>query len=137
MLRALVATSVSLLLVLPPALSATVDHTGALRESVDLVLPPFHGIEPKIQLVYRHNQANGPFGIGFKLAGLPEIRRTSISKGLPRQEQSDRFFAEGNELLNCEGGTPAWLGQRASCRLAVPGLRRKTCLIAPDGEVLC
>ncbi|MDR6290882.1 RHS repeat-associated protein [Inquilinus ginsengisoli] len=104
----------------PPAAS----FNGSYTTSVPIEVPPFHGIEPKLSLVYDSSQGQkagglyaGFVGTGWRLSGIPDIVRASRVKGAPQFDQSiptttDVFLLDGQELIRCDATTAG----AASCR---------------------
>ncbi|MDQ0473538.1 FG-GAP-like repeat-containing protein [Labrys wisconsinensis] len=89
----------------PPASS------GSFTQAVPIVLPAFHGLEPKLKLVYDSlagARAGGYWagftGVGFRLGGLSEITRTNRGGGAPRFSMNDVYALDGEEFVAC-GGT--------------------------------
>jgi RHS repeat-associated protein len=57
------------------------------------------GFGPDLALVYQSSAPNGPFGLGWSLAGLPAIS-IATSRGLPRYDGSDQYVSgNGDELV--------------------------------------
>jgi hypothetical protein len=93
---------------------------GSFTYSVDLDLPPFHGIEPNLSLRYSSNvglraggKSQGWLGVGWILDGLDFIERASARQGTPRFDDApegkpDIFLWNGEPLAPCTGeGTPS------------------------------
>ncbi len=69
--------------------------SGTSSYGVDLQLPPgVAGFEPKLSLDYDSGGGTSDLGVGWDLAGLPEIRRRT-ENGLPRFDESDAFEVKG------------------------------------------
>src|SRR5688572_21272228 len=78
---------------------------GALQTSIPIEVPAFHGIEPRLALAYSSTGGNGFVGVGWDLAGVGVIERTSPGRGAPRYDISDVFALDGQELLACTAGS--------------------------------
>lgn len=94
----------------PPA----APFNGSYTMAVPLEVPGFRGLEPKLRLVYDSSQGvkaggfyAGFVGIGWKLAGVPDIVRVSRVKGTPTfdttdfAQTQDVFLLDGQELIRC------------------------------------
>jgi RHS repeat-associated protein len=81
--------------------SANIDSTGGYRTSIPIEVPPFHGLEPSLSLIYNSNAGNGLLGVGWNLSGLSTIRTVSPGKGVPRYDGSDIYLLDGMELIPC------------------------------------
>jgi RHS repeat-associated protein len=77
-----------------------VDSSGSFRHDIPLVLPEYHGLQPNLSIHYDSSGGDGLLGVGWELAGLSEIDRTSSSGGTP-DGPGDRYFLDGMELLGC------------------------------------
>jgi RHS repeat-associated protein len=82
-------------------------NSGAFATSVELRLPSFHGVEPKLALMYSSSGANGVLGVGWQLAGASAISRTGPGRGAPTYTASDVFQLDGDPLVasTALGGT--------------------------------
>jgi RHS repeat-associated protein len=86
----------------PHCLGANVTSSGQFTTEIPIVVPPFHGLEPKLSLVYRSTPINGWIGAGWQLAGgASYIVRASTGRGAPRFDGSDIFLLDGMELVPC------------------------------------
>ncbi|MCB1377493.1 MAG: VCBS repeat-containing protein [Alphaproteobacteria bacterium] len=98
---------------------------GSFTQAIDLEVPAFRGLEPKLSLSYDSARgirnipsAGGPLGIGWSLGGLSLIERVSGSpvaapatdklpstRGLPAYGVAgmppDSFALDGSELIAC------------------------------------
>jgi YD repeat-containing protein len=88
-----------------------VSPSGAATYTVPLWVPPgINGLQPSLALVYSSNRGEGPFGVGWGLAGLSVIERcvsTWAQNGVARDvrnDNQDRFCLDGNQLRRT-GGT--------------------------------
>ncbi|MDQ0473500.1 RHS repeat-associated core domain-containing protein [Labrys wisconsinensis] len=89
---------------------------GSFTQRVSLEAPSFHGIEPKLALVYDSNggvRAGGWWagfaGIGMRLEGLSDIIRITHGGGTPHLgstdvDATDVFALDGDELVACTAG---------------------------------
>jgi RHS repeat-associated protein len=82
-------------------------NAGAFTTSVAIAVPAFHGLEPKLGLVYSSLGRNGEVGLGWQLAGESRIERFSPGRGAPTYTSSDVFLLDGEEMVasNTLGGT--------------------------------
>ncbi|HEX4346517.1 MAG TPA: SpvB/TcaC N-terminal domain-containing protein, partial [Vicinamibacterales bacterium] len=96
---------VGMLLVPARALADTNSFYGDYEDDVPIVLPPYHGIEPKLALHYSSSNGNGPVGVGWALTGFSLIERASPGGGTPKFTSSDIFLFEGQELVPCASGS--------------------------------
>jgi RHS repeat-associated protein len=80
------------------------DSTGSFSTRIPLQVPPFHGIEPKLALVYDSGQGNGFLGVGWRLDGLSVIQRASPRRGVPSFGSSDIYLLDGDEMVACGTG---------------------------------
>ncbi|HEY3357011.1 MAG TPA: FG-GAP-like repeat-containing protein, partial [Polyangia bacterium] len=78
---------------------------GSYRDTVDIKVPAFRGLEPKLSLVYSSSGGNGFVGVGWQLAGVSVIERASPGKGAPRYDASDVYLFNGQELVPCQAGS--------------------------------
>jgi RHS repeat-associated protein len=78
---------------------------GQFSHAIPIRVPPFHGITPRLALHYHSGTTNGFVGVGWNLAGISLIQRTSRGKGLPAYDASDIFMLDGMELVPCAAGS--------------------------------
>ncbi|HET8924788.1 MAG TPA: FG-GAP-like repeat-containing protein [Candidatus Acidoferrum sp.] len=91
-----------LVICVPHCVGSTVTSSGQFATEIPIIVPPFHGLEPKLSLVYGSSPANGWIGAGWELAGGPSyIVRASKGRGAPRFDGSDIFLLDGMELVPC------------------------------------
>src|SRR4051812_46310309 len=95
----------ALLLAAGPASADPSSFFGAFEEDVPIVVPPFHGLEPKLSLHYSSSAGNGPVGVGWSLTGFSVIERASPGGGTPRYTNGDIFLLDGQELVPCAPGS--------------------------------
>jgi hypothetical protein len=96
--------------------------TGSFTRAIPIEVPVFHGIEPRLALVYSSAAGNGFVGVGWRLAGWSVVERTRNGRGTPRFDGSDVFVLDGQELLPCAGGTHA-TKQESYTRIRFDGTR--------------
>jgi RHS repeat-associated protein len=103
-----------------PRASATPDapFNGSYTYSVPIAVPAYHGLEPKLRLVYDSNRGlsagralAGWVGTGWSLEGFSSIVRVSPKRGAPLFQSNDRWLLDGEELAPCTSGTGG-----ASCK---------------------
>ncbi|NKB80172.1 hypothetical protein HED49_23280 [Ochrobactrum daejeonense] len=85
--------------------------TGNLTHNIDITVPGFRGLEPKIVLNYnsaRKTKVSGLYqgwlGYGWGLNGLHVIERGSLGYGVPAFDSSDVYLLNGEQLVNCSAG---------------------------------
>jgi RHS repeat-associated protein len=78
-------------------------NAGAFTTSVAITVPSFHGLEPKLGLVYSSSGPNGQLGLGWQLAGASKIERFSPGRGAPTYTASDVFLLDGEEIVASTG----------------------------------
>jgi RHS repeat-associated protein len=83
---------------------ADVAPSGSYQTDVPIVVPAFHGLEPHLEITYDSESGNGPLGVGWRLSGLSEVRRSSPGKGTPRYDNKDVHYLDGMELIPCRPG---------------------------------
>lgn len=76
--------------------------TGNYSVPIDLPTGP-NGLRPDLQLRYSTGQGNGPFGIGWQLAGPLSITR-GTDDGVPRYTAADPLLFGGDVLVDVGGG---------------------------------
>lgn len=98
---------------LDPSQSAKIEQpdvpfNGAFSRSIDLDVPPFFELTPKLSLGYnsgdyRIRGGNGfsPLGVGWTLSGGSVIERQSDRGGVPRFDGTDTFVLDDNGLVAC------------------------------------
>ncbi|MGE7155983.1 toxin TcdB middle/N-terminal domain-containing protein [Methylorubrum rhodesianum] len=84
---------------------------GAFAQSLQIEVPKFRGLEPKLSLQYSSGGGlnagrlmAGFIGVGWELQGLPDIVRTAPVNGTPRFDASDVFQLDGKDLIPCTEG---------------------------------
>jgi len=92
----------------PIRFEGAADPTGALVRRIDLSLPPFHGLEPRLALIYHSRLGDGPLGVGWSLAGLSTVQTASPGKGIPSFDATrDVYLLDGELLHPCVAGIPS------------------------------
>lgn len=111
-------------LLLCTALSALSVHaavgvapSGAYQTDIAIEVPSYHGIQPRLRLVYDSSVGNGLAGVGWRLSGLSEVQRVSLGKGAARMDATDIYLLDGMELVRCQ-----------------PGMRSPSCAYPADGS---
>jgi RHS repeat-associated protein len=77
-------------------------QNGAMTSSLPIVVPSFHGIEPKLALSYNSSAGNGLVGVGWDLDGFSVIERAGPGHGSPHYGKawdSDAYYLDGEELV--------------------------------------
>jgi RHS repeat-associated protein len=84
---------------------------GSLGYSVDIDVPAFRGLEPKLSLTYDSSRKTklgglyqGWLGYGWGLDGIDVIERASPGYGMPVFDSSDVFLLNGMPLVPCGSG---------------------------------
>ncbi|MGJ8628519.1 MAG: polymorphic toxin-type HINT domain-containing protein [Sulfitobacter sp.] len=81
--------------------------SGELRHSVEINIPEFRGLQPKLALTYDsqtsgRSGAESILGAGWALQGMSSIERISARRGVPTyQSGKDIFALDGMEMLKC------------------------------------
>ncbi len=80
---------------------------GSFSTEIPIEVPPFHGIQPRIKLVYNSGSQNGWVGVGWNAAATSIVQRTSARRGAPKYDTTDIYMIDGMELVPCttQGGT--------------------------------
>jgi len=83
--------------------------SGAFVQSVPIAVPAFHGLEPRLEIVYSSGGSNGFAGVGWTLAGFGAVSRSKNGRGIPRYVSDDVFLWRGQELVPCAeaGASPS------------------------------
>ena len=79
-------------------------ESGSFRTAVDLEIPQFRGLAPKLRLVYDSGHGDGILGVGWRLTGMSSFERVSTGRGAPRFGPDDEFLYDGTRLLPCTLG---------------------------------
>jgi hypothetical protein len=75
--------------------------TGSFTRMIPIEVPAYHGIEPRLALVYSSQAGNGFVGVGWRLTGFSVVERTRNGRGTPRFTATDVFLLDGQELMPC------------------------------------
>ncbi len=78
---------------------------GSFSSRVEIIVPAFHGIAPKLSLKYDSSVQGGWMGAGWTLAGPSRIERASAGRGAPKYDANDIYLLDGQELVPCAGGS--------------------------------
>lgn len=73
------------------------EYVGAYTESIPIIVPPFHGLEPKLTFQYHSARGSGLMGVGWALTGFSVIERTDGMYSGTEQT----FELDGQLLLPC------------------------------------
>lgn len=76
--------------------------SGSYAVPLDLPSGP-NGLRPQLSLRYSTGQGNGPYGLGWQLAGPPSILR-GTEDGVPSYDASDPLLLGGDVLVDVGGG---------------------------------
>ncbi len=110
----------------PFAAMADVAPRGSFRTNIPIDVPPYHGLAPKMSLVYYSGAGNGFIGVGWILSGISSIQRASPGKGLPNYDANDIYLLDGMELIACSSIDPNRAGfpnpPSCSSPTSIPGL---------------
>src|SRR5258708_6113975 len=79
--------------------------TGAFEKQIPILVPAYHGLEPRLAFTYRSDAGNGWLGVGWTLSGLSVIERRSSGRGTPTFTKDDVFYLDGAELIPCQKST--------------------------------
>lgn len=67
----------------------------------NIVVPPFHGIEPQLSVNYSSDAGQGIFGQGISMSGLSMIQREGLRRSSPKYSSTDVFRLDGAKLIPC------------------------------------
>ncbi|NIX78462.1 FG-GAP-like repeat-containing protein, partial [Microvirga terricola] len=88
-----------------------VPFNGSYTHAIPIEVPAYHGLEPKLRLVYDSNRGltagrplAGWVGTGWSLEGFSTIQRIAARGGAPRFDSDDRWSLDGEELAPCTPG---------------------------------
>lgn len=81
------------------------DFYGEFKERLEIPVPAYRGLEPKVALRYRSSGGNGVAGVGFALDPVSQIDRVSPGRGAPTFSTSDVYTLDGEELIPCTSGS--------------------------------
>lgn len=86
-------------------------YFGAYTETIPIVVPPFHGIEPKLSLSYHSSGGSGLGGVGWSLRGL------SVIESIP----GAGYQLDGQDLIACTQQTNVTSGTPNSSSCSTGG----------------
>lgn len=78
---------------------------GSAGTQIDLDVPAFHEIAPRLSLAYDSSIQGGWLGAGWALNGVSRIERVIKGRGVPKYETTDVFLLDGQELIPCATGS--------------------------------
>ena len=76
--------------------------SGSYAVPIEVPAGP-NGQRPSLTLRYSTGQGNGPYGLGWQLAGPPSITR-GTEDGVPRYDDADPLLLAGDVLVDVGGG---------------------------------
>ena len=89
----------------------TIASNGSLTQNIDINVPAYHGLEPKIGLHYdsaRKTKLGGLYqgwlGYGWGLEGFDVIERASPGYGISKWDGNDVYLLNGVQLVPCTAG---------------------------------
>lgn len=85
--------------------SSTDAHNGQFNYDIQLQVPLFHGLEPRLGLHYASTTTNGFVGTGWALTGFSSIMTAGPGKGTPTFTAADTFTLDGQDLIPCAPGS--------------------------------
>ncbi len=89
-----------------PTTESVVDpFVGSYSQTIPILVPLFHGIEPRLSLHYNSSGRNGIVGVGWELTGFSVIERASNGRGAPRYDSTDIYLLDHQELVPCQKGS--------------------------------
>ncbi len=76
------------------------DATGGFQTIVPFKVPAYRGLEPELGLRYSSmTKSNGWAGREFQLMGMSFIKRSAPRGGVPRYDDKDIYYLDGQELI--------------------------------------
>lgn len=78
---------------------------GTASARVDIEVPAFHEVTPKLSLTYDSSIQGGWLGAGWAFNGVSRIERVIKGRGVPKYDTSDVFLLDGQELIPCATGS--------------------------------
>jgi RHS repeat-associated protein len=88
-----------------------VSSNGSMTQDIDIDVPGFRGLEPKISLHYDSSRKSkigglyqGWLGYGWGLEGIHVIERASAGYGAPQFLDTDVYLLNGQQLVACASG---------------------------------
>ncbi|MBN6042128.1 RHS repeat-associated core domain-containing protein [Amycolatopsis sp. 195334CR] len=88
-----------------PPKSWSVDGRGSFSDEIEIAVPEFREITPRLSLSYESGAGNGAFGVGWDLVGVSRVERAGAGRGAPRYDASDGYLVDGVELVPCAAGS--------------------------------
>ena len=76
--------------------------SGSYAVPIEVPAGP-NGLRPSLTLRYSTGQGNGPYGLGWQLAGPPSIT-VGTEDGVPRYDGTDPLLLGGDVLVDVGGG---------------------------------
>ncbi|WP_425565788.1 SpvB/TcaC N-terminal domain-containing protein [Pseudonocardia ailaonensis] len=131
------------------------NSSGAFTTSVPIIIPPFHGHQPGIELQYNSAQGNDWRGVGWRVSGPSTILRLSKDHGVPNLADNDVFQLDGRDLRPCnrpaerpdhfEAGctipppepTPVGSAPPVGCSAASSGVHQYFTTGEESGQLIC
>jgi hypothetical protein len=98
---AITAAGAAILLAYDGTADADTSPVGSFTTTIPVVVPAFHGIEPKISISYDSATGNGEVGVGWHLNVGSRITRRGALDGQPRYDGTDKFVMDGMPLVAC------------------------------------
>ena len=77
------------------------EYFGSYTEQIPIVVPPFHGIEPKLAIGYNSGRRDGYLGVGWALHGLSVIEPVDGSFVI----SGTKYTLDGQLLISCYSQT--------------------------------
>ncbi|MBB3571268.1 RHS repeat-associated core domain-containing protein [Rhizobium sp. BK491] len=88
-----------------------ISGNGSMTQDIDIDVPGFRGLEPKLSLHYDSSRKTkigglyqGWLGYGWGLEGIHVIERASPGYGAPNYDAADGFLLNGQQLVSCVSG---------------------------------
>ena len=72
---------------------------GSYGDAIDINVPDYHEVDPKVKLTYHSGGGNGFIGVGWNLSCDSYIERSAVRNGAPKYDASDIFNLDGSILL--------------------------------------
>ncbi len=83
----------------PTAPGQVNQNTGTFTSSIAIEAPAFHGVEPRLALVYDSSADNGAYGMGWRLSGESVIERVGPGRGSATMTASDTYLLDDEPLV--------------------------------------
>lgn len=102
-----------------------VNDLGVATYTVPIQVPPgVRGMQPELSLQYDSSLGNGLLGVGWRLAGLPEIERCSAIADPQLDGFTDGVDLDGNDRFCLDGQRLVAVGDGSEYRTEVDSLQR-------------